>query len=94
MKKLWRIRSKDFEEVFWIRAKTKPEAKKILRKYLHSTDYWGNEAQTEYASEIFKSYDDIMDCPGIKVDETRGDLMTSLVNSATDFIMPDDKKSG
>ena len=86
MKKLWRVRSKVFEEIFWIKGRTKPEAKKILRKYLHSSEYWGGEPQPDCVSEIFKAYDDYKDCPGIKVDDSRGDLMVSLVNPAKDFI--------
>ena len=84
--KLWRARSKDNPEEFWIRGRTKPEVKKILRKFLKSPEYWEGEPDLEIATEIFKSYcSDICDCPGIRVDDSRGDVLLSLVNSSNDW---------
>jgi hypothetical protein len=91
LSKIWRVKSKDYPEVFYIKARTKPEAKKIFRAFLKSSNYWEGEPQLDFVSTIFKAYTDYIDCPGIKADDTRGDLMMSLVHPETDFIIEDKK---
>lgn len=84
--KLWRVRSTEYAEIFWVRARTKPECKKILRKFLRSREYWEGDPQEEFVPEIFKAYTDYKDCPGLRVDETRGDVMYNLVDPSRDWI--------
>ena len=91
--KLWRALSKDSPEVIWIRARTKPEVKKLLRGYLRSTEYWEGEPAEEVVKEIFDSYSaDLKDCPGLRVDDTRGDVMISLTDPSADWIYDRNKE--
>lgn len=85
--KIWLARSTETPEVLWIRGRTKPEAKKHLRHFLRSREYWEGEPDTETATTIFKSYSPFLsDCPGIRVDDTRGDVLMSLSEPALDWI--------
>lgn len=87
--KLWEARSKDCEDVFWIRAKTIPLAKKILREYLKSSAYWEREDIGKdllaLSTKLFKSFQ-YKELPGIFVDDTRGDLITNLTEPGDDYI--------
>ena len=82
-------------EILLIRWRTKPEVKKHLRHFLRSREYWEGEPDTETATTIFKSYSPFLsDCPGIRVDDTRGDVLMSLSEPALDWIDRDgDNKS-
>lgn len=91
--KLWRAKSETLPEIIWIKARTKPECKKKLRAYLRSREYWEGEPDLSGASEIFKAYTDLRDCPGLSLDETRGDVLVSLVDPGRDFILPDDVRN-
>jgi len=84
--KLWEVRSNKSEDVFWVHARTKPEAKKILRFYLRSPEYWGGEPNLEFSTELFKSYVSYKDIPGIQIDDTRGDVIIELTDPSLDWI--------
>lgn len=71
---------------FWVHARTKPEAKKILRFYLRSPEYWGGEPNLEFSTELFKSYVSYKDIPGIQIDDTRGDIIVELTDPSLDWI--------
>lgn len=85
--KLWKAISPDLPEVLWVRGKTRPEVKRHLRFFLRSKEYWEGEPQEILAREIFKSYsENLKDCPGIRIDDTRGDVLLSLTDPSKDWI--------
>ena len=88
MKKLWKAVSEDSPEVFWIRGRTKAEVKKYLRWFFKSKSFWGEEPiQEKLVKEIFRSYTEkLIDCPGLRVDDSRGDVMYSLTDPSRDWI--------
>jgi len=84
--KLWEVKSDSIEDIFWVHARTKPEAKKILRYYFRSKEYWGGEPNLELATTFFKSYTSYKDIPGLQVDDTRGDVIVELTDPSQDWI--------
>ena len=93
--KLWEVSSSACEDKFWVRAKTKPEAKKILKEFLKSPSYWQNyEIDYEFAMKLYKVYTDYIEVPGVWLDDTRGDVILDLTNPGNDFILNDEKKIG
>lgn len=85
--KLWLARSGESPEVIWIRGRTRPEVKKYLRHFLRSEEYWEGNPNIDLATEIFKSYaPNLFDCPGLRVDDSRGDVMFSLTDPSRDWI--------
>jgi hypothetical protein len=87
--KIWKVTSPDFPEIFWVRGRTRAEVKKHLRHFFRSDSYWEGEPQEDLATDIFKSYcenGDLIDCPGIRVDDSRGDVMYSLTDPSRDWI--------
>ena len=90
--KIWKVTSPDSPEVFWVRGRTRAEVKKHLRHFFRSDSYWEGESQEDLAHDIFKSYcesGNLIDCPGFRVDDSRGDVLYSLTDPSKDWI--DDK---
>lgn len=84
--KLWKAESKESSEVFWIRGKTKPEIKKKLRHYFGSEEFWDGKPIEELIGRVFKSYSsELIDCPGIFLDDSRGDVLVSLTDPSLDW---------
>ena len=93
--KVWLAKSKDSPEIFWVRGRTRAEVKKHLRHFLKSTEYWDGEPDPITITEIFKSYsENLKDCPGIRIDDSRGDVMYSLIDPSRDWIDREDAKKG
>ena len=99
--KIWKVTSPDSPEIFWVRGRTRAEVKKHLRHFFRSDSYWEGEPQEDLARDVFKSYCEegsLIDCPGLRVDDTRGDILYSLTDPAQDWIDRDvqerDKKKG
>lgn len=85
--KIWKVTSPDSPEIFWVRGRTRAEVKKHLRHFFRSDSYWEGELQEDLARDIFKSYSEgLCDCPGLRVDDTRGDVMYSLTDPSKDWI--------
>ena len=85
--KLWKAVSHDSPEIFWVRGRTKAEVKKHLRHFFRSESYWEGEPDPILSTEIFKSYgSNLSDCPGRRVDDTRGDVLYSLTDASRDWI--------
>lgn len=87
--KIWKVTSPDSPEIFWVRGRTRAEVKKHLRHFFRSNSYWEGELQEDLARDIFKSYcenGNLIDCPGLRVDDTRGDVMYSLTDPSKDWI--------
>lgn len=85
--KLWKAESEGCSTVFWIRGKTKPEIKKRLRRYFGSEEYWEKEPPNEnLVRMVFRAYSkNLVDCPGIFLDDTRGDVLPSLTDPSLDW---------
>ena len=91
--KIWKATSPDSPEIFWVRGRTKAEVKKHLRHFFRSTSYWEGEPAEDLAREVFKSYsDNLLDCPGLRIDDSRGDVMYSLTDPSRDWIDREDVK--
>ena len=91
--KIWKAVSPDSPEVFWVRGRTRAEVKKHLRHFFRSDSYWEGESQEDLATDIFKSYSEsgeLIDCPGLRVDDSRGDVLYSLTDPSKDWIDRDD----
>jgi hypothetical protein len=87
--KIWKVCSSDSPEIFWVRGRTRAEVKKHLRHFFRSDSYWEGEPQEDLARDIFKSYcesGNLIDCPGLRVDDTRGDVLYSLTDPSKDWI--------
>ena len=87
--KIWKVTSPDSPEIFWVRGRTRAEVKKHLRHFFRSDSYWEGEPQEDLAHDIFKSYCEngsLIDCPGFRVDDTRGDVLYSLTDPSKDWI--------
>ena len=87
--KIWKVCSSDSPEIFWVRGRTRAEVKKHLRHFFRSDSYWEGEPQEDLARDIFKSYCEngsLIDCPGFRVDDTRGDVLYSLTDPSKDWI--------
>ena len=89
--KIWKVISPDSPEIFWVRGRTRAEVKKHLRHFFRSDSYWEGESQEDLATDIFKSYSEgLCDCPGLRVDDSRGDVLYSLTDPSKDWIDRDD----
>lgn len=87
--KIWKVTSPDSPEIFWVRGRTRAEVKKHLRHFFRSDSYWEGEPQEDLAHDIFKSYCEsgsLVDCPGFRVDDSRGDVLYSLTDPSKDWI--------
>ena len=87
--KIWKVTSPDSPEIFWVRGRTRAEVKKHLRHFFRSDSYWEGEPQEDLARDVFKSYCEngsLIDCPGLRVDDTRGDVLYSLTDPSKDWI--------
>ena len=87
--KIWKVTSTDSPEIFWVRGRTKAEVKKHLRHFFRSASYWEGEPQEDLARDVFKSYCEsgsLIDCPGLRVDDSRGDVLYSLTDPSKDWI--------
>lgn len=85
--KIWKAVSPDSPEVFWVRGRTRAEVKKHLRHFFRSDSYWEGEPQEDLATDIFKSYSEgLCDCPGLRIDDSRGDVLYSLTDPSKDWI--------
>ena len=87
--KIWKVTSPDSPEIFWVRGRTRAEVKKHLRHFFRSDSYWEGEPQEDLAHDIFKSYCEsgsLIDCPGFRVDDSRGDVLYSLTDPSKDWI--------
>ena len=87
--KIWKATSTDSLEIFWVRGRTRAEVKKHLRHFFRSDSYWEGEIQEDLAHDIFKSYcegGNLIDCPGLRVDDSRGDVLYSLTDPSKDWI--------
>jgi hypothetical protein len=87
--RIWKATSTDSPEIFWVRGRTRAEVKKHLRHFFRSTSYWEGEPQEDLARDVFKSYCEsgsLIDCPGLRIDDSRGDVMYSLTDPSRDWI--------
>ena len=85
--KIWKASSPNSPEIFWVRGRTKAEVKKHLRHFFRSDSYWEGEPEEDLATDIFKSYSEsLLDCPGFRVDDSRGDVLYSLTDPSEDWI--------
>jgi hypothetical protein len=87
--KIWKVTSPDSPEIFWVRGRTRAEVKKHLRHFFRSDSYWEGEPQEDLVHDIFKSYCEsgsLIDCPGFRVDDSRGDVLYSLTDPSKDWI--------
>ena len=92
--KIWKVTSPESAEIFWVRGRTRAEVKKHLRHFFRSSDYWEGEPQEDLAHDIFKSYsENLTDCPGLRIDDTRGDVLYSLTDPSRDLIDDVPKRS-